>query len=182
MLETAGCCDMLIHMYSNTRYILYLVALSIVRAGRLFDEVFFQYQVPVQNYASLSCDHGVDHVRQPQHSVRGISNHFVYLFSVVFISLFYFVVLAQVLRPLLYQLDMTLLEGLVDKLRVQPADEVIEDTLTFIRDVAEATQQARQPTLRRSTFITRVDCCHFHPSCFQQSGDVINITVQAGSD
>ena len=71
-------------MYSNTRYILYLVALSIVRAGRLFDEVFFQYQVPVQNYASLSCDHGVDHVRQPQHSVRGISNHFVYLFFCCF--------------------------------------------------------------------------------------------------
>ena len=40
----------------------------------------------------------------------------------------------------------------MDKLRVQPADEVIEDTLAFIRDVAEATQQARQPTLSRSTF------------------------------
>lgn len=49
--------------------------------------------------------------------------------------------LPQVLRPLLYQLDMTLLERLVDKLRLQPADEVIEDTVAFIRDMAEATQQ-----------------------------------------
>lgn len=52
-------------------------------------------------------------------------------------------VLAKVLRPLLYQLDMSLLERLVDKLRVQPADEVIEDTVDFIRDMAEATQQVR---------------------------------------
>ncbi|CAM9303716.1 unnamed protein product, partial [Hapterophycus canaliculatus] len=49
----------------------------------------------------------------------------------------------EVLRPLLHNLDMSLLERLVDKLRVQPADEVIEDTVTFIRDMAEATQQAR---------------------------------------
>lgn len=42
----------------------------------------------------------------------------------------------------------------MDKLRVQPPDEVIEDSLTFIRDVAEATQQATQPTLDRSTFNT----------------------------
>lgn len=48
------------------------------------------------------------------------------------------------LRPLLYQLDMGLLEVLVDKLRVQPPDEVIEDTVTFIKDIAEATQQARR--------------------------------------
>ncbi|CAM9294212.1 unnamed protein product [Scytosiphon promiscuus] len=47
----------------------------------------------------------------------------------------------EVLRPLLYNLDMSLLERLVDKLRVQPADEVFEDTVTFIRDTAEATQQ-----------------------------------------
>lgn len=47
----------------------------------------------------------------------------------------------QVLRPLLYELDMGLLGKLVDKLRVQPADEVIEDTVTFIKDIAEATQQ-----------------------------------------
>lgn len=49
---------------------------------------------------------------------------------------------AQVLRPLLYQLDMELLELLADKLSVQPPDEVIEDTVTFIKDVAEAAQQA----------------------------------------
>ncbi|CAN0516944.1 unnamed protein product, partial [Ectocarpus sp. 12 AP-2014] len=47
----------------------------------------------------------------------------------------------EVLRPFLYQLDMALLERLVDKLRVQPPDEVIEDTVTFIRETAEATQQ-----------------------------------------
>lgn len=63
------------------------------------------------------------------------------------------------LRPLLYQLDMILLESLVDKLRVQPTDEVIEDTLTFIRDVAEATQQARQPTLGRFTFNIVTEYC-----------------------
>lgn len=61
----------------------------------------------------------------------------------------------QVLRPLLYQLDMSLLERLVDKLRVQPADEVIEDTVVFIRDMAEATQQVRSNTLaRRSTQVS----------------------------
>lgn len=38
---------------------------------------------------------------------------------------------------------MALLERLVDKLRVHPPDEVIEDTVTFIRETAEATQQAR---------------------------------------
>lgn len=54
-------------------------------------------------------------------------------------------VLPQVLRPLLHQLDMSLLERLVDKLRVQPADEVIEDTVAFVRDMAEATQQVRPP-------------------------------------
>lgn len=47
----------------------------------------------------------------------------------------------QVLRPLLYQLDMVLLEVLVDKLYVQPPEEVIEDTVAFIKDIAEATQQ-----------------------------------------
>lgn len=59
-------------------------------------------------------------------------------------------VLVQVLRPLLYQLDMGLLERLVDKLRVQPPDEVIEDTVTFIKDIAEATQQARPQQLERT--------------------------------
>ncbi|CAM9236271.1 unnamed protein product, partial [Ectocarpus fasciculatus] len=56
----------------------------------------------------------------------------------------------EVLRPFLYQLDMVLLERLVDKLRVQPPDEVIEDTVTFIRETAEATQQARHnsPAIR----------------------------------
>lgn len=47
----------------------------------------------------------------------------------------------QVLRPLLFQLDIELLEMLVEKLHVQPPEEVIEDTVAFIKDIAEATQQ-----------------------------------------
>lgn len=49
--------------------------------------------------------------------------------------------LFQVLRPLLFHLDIEMLEVLMDKLYVQPPDEVIEDTVAFIKDIAEATQQ-----------------------------------------
>lgn len=47
----------------------------------------------------------------------------------------------QVLRPLLYKLDIDLLYVLVEKLRLEPPEEVIEDTVNFIKDTAEATQQ-----------------------------------------
>lgn len=43
---------------------------------------------------------------------------------------------------MLLQLDFLLLRVLVNKLHAQPPEEAIEDTVAFIKDVAEATQQA----------------------------------------
>ena len=45
---------------------------------------------------------------------------------------------------------MGLLERLVDKLRVQPPDEVIGDTVTFIKEIAEATQEVTRVLVLKS--------------------------------